>query len=103
MKLLKALLIHLLLINIVNAEVVIDVYGVDEKTGNKILKKYKQEISDFSHQLYSSSINKNNLKVENLRVDLISKIRSDFNLNFVEITPIQYFNNATIYTTVESR
>lgn len=89
--------------------VIVDVYGVDEKTANHVLEKYaslvrlveKDKMDDFIQMNYGKNNAKRTLEILNKKEKLIKYIQKKENFIFVDLQTIHYPDEKDIYTTIE--
>lgn len=85
----------------------LDVYGVDQKTAQKILKKYGNDIATLElslHEQFKKTFKNNEAPESDLafkKVVLANKIAKENDFLFVDFDSINYFSGEPLYTTIE--
>lgn len=89
------------------AENIIDVYGVDVKKGNSILKKYSTEVVEIENLFNDTLKNEKNQNLnlpDNIltkKILLLEKIKKEGHFLYVNIDNIYYPENKISYITIE--
>ncbi len=101
-----ALLINFILPLVSYANTIIDVYGTDKKTSDKILKKYSKKISKIEEELIKLSASNSTSseifeKKVKLRSEIIQQIKQEHNFLFVDISNIFNTQYKDRYITVD--
>lgn len=92
-----------------NAANIIDVYGVDFKESEDIIKNYGNQVGDIESQFIKEMIKLSNGGKDHYlekvilpkRTKLINKIQKQYNLAFVQFDTIFYPDNKDLHTTIE--